>query len=62
VERGDQRLLEALDLLGRLAGPRAPTRERLRREIGAVTLRRLVPEADARSGGAASTCGSRRVA
>jgi hypothetical protein len=62
MQRGDQRLLQDLDLLRRLAGPRASARERLQEEIGAVTLRRLFPEAGPRSGGAATTCWSRRVA
>lgn len=62
MQRGDQRLLHDLGLFGRIAEYRAPARERLQAEIGAATLRWLLPEAGSRVGDTASTNGSQQVA
>lgn len=62
MARGDQHLLHDLGLFGRIAEYRAPARERLQAEIGAATLRRLLPAAGSLAGGTASANGSRQVA
>jgi hypothetical protein len=43
MDRGDQRLLHDLDLVGKVAGHRVSALERLQRELGDATLRRLLP-------------------
>jgi hypothetical protein len=62
MERGDRRLLHDLDLFGRIVEQRAPARERLRGELGAVTFQRLFAGSDSQADGTASVHRPRRVA
>jgi hypothetical protein len=62
MERGSRRLLHDLDLFGRIVEQRAPARERLRGELGAVTFQRLLVGSDSRADGTASVHRPGRVA
>jgi hypothetical protein len=62
MERGDRRLLNHLDLMGRVTAERPSAHERLEKELGPGMLRLLLPDAYLRSATAATTHGSRHVA
>ena len=53
MKRGTRRLLYHLELVGRLCEPRQSSWERLEREIGPVTMRKLLA-----TGGGSSADGS----